>query len=123
MAVEGRRERKWREGERGDGGREKRKYFEYIVLHVWKMLILEENLYLDLRGLPVKNSPNSCSSFMALSNTLLACSYVCLLFMSLKDTGRVTHCCYVEAEQGRQAAKKNKNTILDKTIPFPLNLH
>lgn len=33
---------------------------------------------------PVKNSPNSCSSFMALSNVFLACSSVSLLFMSLR---------------------------------------
>lgn len=31
----------------------------------------------------MKYSPNSCSSFMALSKTLLACSYVCLRFISL----------------------------------------
>lgn len=35
---------------------------------------------------PVKYSPNSCSSFMALSKTLLACSYVCLRFISLPHT-------------------------------------
>ena len=33
--------------------------------------------------LPVKNSPNSCSSFKALSKVFFACSSVSLLFMSL----------------------------------------
>lgn len=36
--------------------------------------------------LPVKYSPNSCSSFMALSKILFACSYVCRRFISLTKT-------------------------------------
>lgn len=36
-----------------------------------------------INTIPVKNSPNSCSSFIALSNVFLACSSVSLLFMSL----------------------------------------
>lgn len=40
-------------------------------------------LFLFTRPVPVKNSPNSCSSFIALSNVFLACSSVSLLFMSL----------------------------------------
>lgn len=36
-------------------------------------------------SLPVKYSPNSCSSFMARSYVFLACSSVNLLFMSLQQ--------------------------------------
>lgn len=40
---------------------------------------------------PVKNSPNSCSSFMALSKVFLACSSVSLLFMSLHTRAQFSH--------------------------------
>lgn len=43
-------------------------------------------IWMDWEQLPVKYSPNSCSSFMARSYVFLACSSVNLLFISLKRT-------------------------------------
>lgn len=54
--------------------------------------------------IPVKNSPNSCSSFMALSKVFLACSSVSLLFMSLR-TGETAH-------KGAQFISLRKNSAV-----------
>ncbi len=69
------------------------------VMHIQDYQNMQMRWYLSIKAplrssgwirnfaLPVKYSPNSCSSFMARSYVFLACSSVNLLFISLKHTG------------------------------------
>lgn len=69
--------------------------------------------------IPVKNSPNSCSSFMALSNVFLACSSVSLLFMSLctGETRKDACTVYLPAEEPRLAYTNTQHLIARNTKP------
>lgn len=67
-------------------------------------------------NLPVKYSPNSCSSFMVLSYVNLACSSVILLFISLKYKSNLINNGIKRHSQVRKRGREKVNKRIYKSI-------